>query len=211
VKTRSAPSPCSRRSKASRSRESPHSRRCSGILRSLIGIRRGLLRLLEHEIDLGEREAGDLDVEFQINKSLQLDGKQLAVPTGIEGQLVVGDDVGSALRRIEVGQAQRRNALHSQQLGGFHSAMPGDDLAVIADQHRIGEAEPLDAVGDLPDLLLGVGPGVSRIGSQTVDRHVVDDHCVLPFGCVKGHLPASCCSTIDLHEGTESDPRLHRR
>jgi hypothetical protein len=47
------------------------------------------------------------------------------------------------------------DALHPEQLGGFHPAVPSDD------QHRIREAEPQDAVGDLPDLLLGVGAGIA--------------------------------------------------
>jgi hypothetical protein len=40
--------------------------------------------------------------------------------------------------------------------------VPGDDFIVVADQHRIGEAEPLNAVGDLADLLPGVRAGVLR-------------------------------------------------
>jgi hypothetical protein len=31
--------------------------------------------------------------------------------------------------------------------------MPGDDLVVVADQDRVGEAEALDASCDLSDLL----------------------------------------------------------
>jgi len=34
--------------------------------------------------------------------------------------------------------------------------MPGDDLVIIVDEDRIGEAEPGDAVGDLADLLFGM-------------------------------------------------------
>ena len=95
----------------------------------------------------------------------------IAVPPGIEGKLVVGDDIGPPLRRIKVGEAQRRDALHPEQLGGFHPAVPGDDLVVIADQHRIREAEPVNAVGDLPDLLLGVGAGIAQIRLQAPDSH----------------------------------------
>ena len=111
------------------------------IVRSMLWVWRGLPRFIEQQIDLGEREAGDLHVEFQIDEGLQFDREQLAVPAGVQGQLVVGDDIGPALRRIEVGQAKRRNALHPEKLGGFDPAMPGDDLVVIADQDRIGEAE----------------------------------------------------------------------
>jgi hypothetical protein len=39
--------------------------------------------------------------------------------------------------------------------------VPDDDLAVISDQHGIGKTKPLDAVRDLPDLLLGMDAGRS--------------------------------------------------
>src|SRR5438445_200345 len=78
---------------------------------------------------------------------LQFDREQLAVPAGVQGKLVVGDDIGPALSRIEVGQAKRRNALHPEMLGSFDAAVPGDDLVIITDQDWVGEAELSDAVG----------------------------------------------------------------
>jgi hypothetical protein len=39
--------------------------------------------LFEHEIDFGQREAGNLDAEVEVHEGLQLDGEQLVVPTGI--------------------------------------------------------------------------------------------------------------------------------
>ena len=81
-----------------------------------------------------------------------------------------------------MGQAKRRNALHPEKLGSLDPAMPGDDLVVIADQDRVGEAELLDAVGDLPDLLLGMGAGVSRVRPQACDRHGLDRKGLLHMG-----------------------------
>jgi hypothetical protein len=46
-----------------------------------------------------------------------------------------------------------------KKLSGLGSAVAGDDLTIITDQHGIGEAEPLDAVSDLPDLLFWNGRG----------------------------------------------------
>ena len=43
-------------------------------------------------------------------------------------------------------------------------------------QHGHIEAEGLDAVGDLPDLLLAVAPRVGRIRGELVDRPVDDQH-----------------------------------
>ena len=41
--------------------------------------------------------------------------------------------------------------------------MTRDDLIDLVDQDRIAEAEPLDAFGDLSDLLIGVGACVVGI------------------------------------------------
>jgi len=46
-----------------------------------------------------------------------------------------------------VAQAKRRNALYPEKLGSLDAAMPGDELVIITDQDRVGEAEFLDAVG----------------------------------------------------------------
>lgn len=42
-------------------------------------------------------------------------------------------------------------------------AVAGNDLAVVADQHRVGEAEARDAGGNLLDLFLRVRPGIAGI------------------------------------------------
>src|SRR2546421_30216 len=67
------------------------------VVRTILWIRRRLPRLLEHQIDLGKRETGDLHVEFKVDESLQFDREHLVVPAGIEGELVVGEEVGPAL------------------------------------------------------------------------------------------------------------------
>jgi hypothetical protein len=59
-------------------------------------------------------------------------------------------------------------------LAPFDPPVSGDDLVFIADQDRVGEAEALDAPGDLRDLLLRVGAGVARIGAQARNRHLLD-------------------------------------
>src|SRR6266852_5488277 len=131
----------------------------------MLRVGRRLPRLIEQQINLGEREAGDLHTEFEIDKGLQFDREHLAVPAGVQGELVVGDDIGPTLSCIEVGQAKRRNALYPEKLSSFDAAVPGDDLVIITDQDRVGETELLDAVGDLPDRLLGVGSGVFWVRS----------------------------------------------
>lgn len=149
------------------------------VFRRFLRMNRSLPRFVEHKINLGGGEAGDLHIEFEIDKGLQFRREQLAIPAGVQDELVVGEDVSPALRRIEVGEANRRDALQAYELGCLDPAMSGDDLVIIADQHRIGEAELLDAVGDLPELLLRVGAGVSRVRSQACDRHIHQRDAVL--------------------------------
>jgi hypothetical protein len=67
-------------------------------------------------------------------------------------------------------------------LAPFDPPVSGDDLVFIADQDRVGEAEALDAPGDLRDLLLRVGAGVARTGAQAGNRHLVEgDVCHQTF------------------------------
>jgi hypothetical protein len=66
---------------------------------------RALLYFIQHKVDLGQGEAGQLQVEIHLEEPLQFDGQQLAVPAGIERELVVGDDIGPAFGRIEMREA----------------------------------------------------------------------------------------------------------
>ena len=107
-------------------------------------------------------------------KRLQLDRQDLAVPAGVERELVVGQHIGASLLGAEMRQPQRRHGRNAEFLGCHHPAVAGDDLALVADQHRVGEAEALDAVGDLTDLLPRMAPRIARIGSQRVHRQHLD-------------------------------------
>jgi hypothetical protein len=141
------------------------------------GRRRGALaRVVQDYLDLGEGEAGELDIELDIDQGLQLDREHVAIPAGVLGELVVRDDVGPALSRAEVGQTKGWNALDSEELCGFDPAVTGDDLIVVADQHRVREPEALDAAGDLLDLLLRVGGGVGSVRAQARDALGLNGH-----------------------------------
>ncbi|MFO1183950.1 MAG: hypothetical protein U1E56_04105 [Bauldia sp.] len=59
--------------------------------------------------------------------------------------------------------------------------MTGDDIAVLADPDRVGEADGADAAGDLGDLRLTVGAGIPGVGRQPRQRPVLDDERVLAF------------------------------
>jgi hypothetical protein len=62
----------------------------------------------------------------------------------------------------------------SKKLGGFDTTVTSEDLVISIDQNRVGEAEALDAVGDLPDLFPGTRSSVSGIGAKVRDRFFGD-------------------------------------
>jgi hypothetical protein len=139
-------------------------------------VRCSLSRLIEYEVNFGRRKTGELDVEVEGHEALQFDCQQLLVPARVQCELVVGQHIGSPLRLIEVSEAHRRHTFHADQLCGLDPPMARDDLAVLPDQHRVGKAEPADAVGDLPDLLFGMGAGIAGIGPKPPNRHRLDRH-----------------------------------
>lgn len=66
----------------------------------LVGI--GIGCLIEHQIDLGEAEAGELDIEFQVDQPLQFDCEDVAIPARVKRELVVGEDIGAPLGLCEM-------------------------------------------------------------------------------------------------------------
>jgi hypothetical protein len=48
-------------------------------------VRRALARLIEHKVNFSGREAGELDVEIDVDEALQLNRQQLTVPPAVEG------------------------------------------------------------------------------------------------------------------------------
>jgi hypothetical protein len=68
-----------------------------------------------------------------------------------------------------------------QQLCCLDAPMPGNDLVIVIDQNRVVEAEPLDALRNLLDLLERMGAGIARIRSQRVGRSVFEVHLGSPL------------------------------
>ena len=148
--------------------------------RDPVGIRQLIVRriarlfrrqALHQLVDLGDREAGDADVEADVglHQLLQLERQQLFVPAGVEGELVVGQHIGPLLGRRHVVDPQARHGRHPKFSRGLDPAVAGEDAIVSIDQDRIGEAEAADAVGDLSDLLARMDAGVARPGTQLIE------------------------------------------
>ena len=133
-------------------------------------------RTLDQDIDFRRSKAGHRQVEFelQVGELGQLQRQQLVVPPRQLGQPVIGQNVGALPGRRHVVQSNRRHPLQAEQPGGCDSTMAGDDSARLVDQNGIGEAEGLDAVGELPDLAFGMAAGISGIGPQRLECPVLD-------------------------------------
>ena len=71
-------------------------------------------------------------------------------------------------------EADGRHLLAAEMATGEQPAVAGDDVEFGIDQDRHVEAERLDAVGDLLDLLALVSAGVARVGLELFDRSVND-------------------------------------
>ncbi len=124
--------------------------------------------VLDDEVGLGGGEAGDGEVErgLDLQQMLRLDGQDLAVPAGILGKLVVGQDVGPSLGLAQMLEAHRWHVLQPQELCRFDPAVTGDDPVLAVDQHRIVEPELIDAVGDLAELTARVRACVALMRMQ---------------------------------------------
>src|SRR6516162_9516106 len=95
-------------------------------------------------------------------------------------------------------ETQGRHLGHAEFATCQKPAMPSDHVVVAIDEDRHIEAKGLDAVGDLPDLLLAVLPGIGWIRLQLADRSI-NDLEMTPGGrvmvkfFVHFHIPSSLC------------------
>src|SRR5205085_2754817 len=122
------------------------------VLRSVGTVGVGLAELVDCEVHLCEAEASDRYVELEINQGLEFNGKNLSIPSRIECQLVVGQDVSAPLRVRQMRKSDRRHRFPAEELCSFNAAMACNDFATVGDKNGIGEAKTADARGDLFDL-----------------------------------------------------------
>ena len=123
-------------------------------------------------MQLVQAEPGQLEVEVEALQRPQLLGQQVLVPARIQGQTIVGDDVGALLRLGQVGEFDHRDGGHPQLAGRQEPPVAGDDAGVAVDQDRVRPAELEQAGGDLGDLLGAVGSRVPLVGAEPVDGPV---------------------------------------
>ena len=120
----------------------------------------------EERIELARLEAERAEVGAELRQLPELQGEQLAVPAGLLGEPVVGQDVGPLLRLAEVAELDHRHRGEAELACRQHPAVAGDDAVRAVDQHRVGEAVLADRAGDQRHLRLAVGAGVAGVGDQ---------------------------------------------
>jgi hypothetical protein len=130
----------------------------------------GVARLIEDEIDFARLKPGQFHLELEGHQRLELDRQDLTVPVRLLGQAIVGQDIGALLDLAEVGQPHGWHLLDAEQLCGSHPPVTSNDLPFIVDQDGIAETKFLNALGDLADLLSGVGPRIARVRPERFDR-----------------------------------------
>ena len=152
--------------------------RFAGDLRDLVlvpGAVRRRVTVEQEEVDLGGLEAGELDLEAELDELVEGAPEGVAVPAGLLGQAVLGDGEGAALRRAQAGQPQGRHPRQAEPERRLLAGVAGEDGVRLVDQDRDGEAELGDRPGQLVDLLVAVPAGVARVGPQLARRPPLDD------------------------------------
>ena len=66
------------------------------------------------------------------------------------------------------------NGLHTKKFCCLDPAVTGNDLTAVVNKHGGVETKALNAVGDLPDLLSRMGPGIALIGRELIHRNELD-------------------------------------
>jgi hypothetical protein len=131
-------------------------------------------------IDLDPLEAQDRDIKalrFQQGGQIRyFDRQALTIPAGILRNLVVSNCERALSRRRKSRQHDDRHFRQAEQLCRLVAALAGDECPVFSDQQWVGEAERDDAVGDLADLLAGMGPGITPIKLDLIDRQRLHPH-----------------------------------
>src|SRR6516164_1080651 len=99
-------------------------------------------------------------------------------------------------------EAHRRHLLPAELARGKQPAVAGYDISVVINQDRNIEAKGLDAVSDLPDLLLAVTARIGRIRLELVDPSIddferprpPDHHRLSPVVLCRFHPPLLRCA-----------------
>ena len=123
----------------------------------------------DQAVHLRDLEADHPEVKADVvggEETLQLLGQYLLIPAGVQGELVVSDNIGPFLSLGHVLDPETGHRLHPNALCGLDPTVSGEDRAGLVNQDGVGESERSDGVRDLAELFLRVGSRVLRPGPQ---------------------------------------------
>ena len=124
----------------------------------------------DQTVDLRHLKTDHPDIKPDIlggEQALQLLSEKLFIPTGIQRQLVVSNHISPLLGLGHVFNADAGDSFQPEGLGGLDPPMTCKDGVRLVDQHRVGKAEGPDRLGNLLQLLFGMGPGVACHGRRS--------------------------------------------
>lgn len=92
--------------------------------------------VVQDHFDLGNGKTGQLHFEVKLDQSLQFDGQNIAVPSGLLGEPIISQDIGTLLNGRQMGHRQDRHFSEAKVLCGREAAMAGNDLILRIDKDR---------------------------------------------------------------------------
>ena len=136
---------------------------------------------VEQDLDLGQIEAGQAEVDLDVQRvdRLELLPEQLPVPLTEFVEPVLGHGVKPQLGLAQPLDRERRHGRVAKPLGGLDAGVAAQDVQLRIDQDRVEEAEPGDALPDLVELFLGMPARLARPRPQRRDlelHHPVGKH-----------------------------------
>ena len=155
-----------------------HLSRPPGAVHGIGRIRAILLEITGDLVDFDRFEARNRDIEILMDEEFgefgQLHRKELPVPAGILGNLVVGQEQRAFFCFAEAFEDDHRYLAKIEQLRGLETTVPRNDHSVLICEQSNHEAEGKNAIGDLADLLLRMCVCVTWVGRERVRRNPLD-------------------------------------
>jgi len=119
-------------------------------------------------------EAGEGRIKTVLLECRQFLGEQFVIPSGIQREFVIGEDVGALLNFGEVIENDHRHLGQTRPQRPAQPGVSGQDAGPGLDQDGIGESEFLNATSNLLDLFVRMSSGVAVVRNQLFDRPEFD-------------------------------------
>jgi hypothetical protein len=138
--------------------------------RRVVGVGKPLRAVSEQIAEFKLAKPGQSKVKPAELQFAELQAEELAVPTRVQGELVVGDDIGALLRIRPATRNHYRDLGIAKLPGSKDRCVASYNSARLVSEHRVRPSPLLHARRNLRYLSLGVRPGILRIRNQPVDR-----------------------------------------